>query len=279
MVAAALIALAAASPARADGDPHPPSPKRRVAVLEYRAGSSALEAIDARIARLLGKETSLGVVNADDARKRYGGSLDSDVVACSGDAACVAKLGARLGVAEVLLVGVSELGDVILTLQRVDVKRRGVAARIAEALAVGARPSDDDLGRYLARVMPESDFLRYGTVYIDANLTGAEVEIGAEKHGLTPVQAIRVKAPATYDIQVTKRGYTPFRAQVVVPPEGEVRVKAELTRRAAAARWYQKWWVVGLAVGAAGLTVGAVLYSRQNSDSVPVSGHVDLVRF
>jgi len=271
--AAAVAVLAVGlGPARAD-----PDPRRRVAVLEFRGGSSALPAIDDRIARLLGGRTSLRLIDAVDARKRYGANLDADVVACGGEAACVARLGSRIGAQEVLLVGVSELGDVILTLQRIDVKSRQVTGRLAEALAVNAAPSDAALIRYLERVMPGSDFLRYGVIHIDANLTGAAVEIGGERHGLTPVQAIRVPAPARYDIRVSKGGFVPFRAQVAVPPEGEVRVRAELTRRGAGPRWYQRWWVPVVAgvvvVGAAAAVVVVVV--TDDPTAVPVGGRVD----
>jgi hypothetical protein len=198
------------------------------------------------------------------------------VVACGGDTVCVAKLGAKLGAQEVLLVGISELGDVILTLQRIDVKRRQVAARLAEALAVDSRPSDADLARYLERLMPASDFLRYGVIHINADVDGAEVDVGGESRGLTPVPALRVRAPASYDIRVSKEGFVPFRAQVAVPPEGEVRVRAELSPRASAPRWYQKWWVpvvAGAVVVAAG--AGTFVLLTDDPSSVPVNGRIE----
>jgi PEGA domain-containing protein len=268
IVATVLLAQLCAVTARADGA----DPKRRVAVLEYRAGSAELPGIDRRASELLEKRTSLDIVDVEEARKRYGDSLDGDVVRCAGDAGCVAKIGGKLGAREVLLVGVSEFGDVILTLQRIDVKSRAVETRIAEALAPGAQPPDDELGRYLARVMPASDFLRFGTIRIDANVAGAAVTISGHARGVTPVGALRVKAPATYDIRLSKEGFVPFRASVAVPPDAEVDVHPVLSRQGNDA-WYSRWWITAIAgavvVGSAA-TVGYVLLSG-SPDSVPVS--------
>jgi hypothetical protein len=264
---ACLLALTAT--ARADG-------KRRVAVLEYRAGSTALPGIDARIARLLEQQTSLDILDADEARKAYGAKLDADVVDCAGESACIAKVGGKIGAREVLLVGVSEFGDVILTLQRIDVKQRDVAMRIAEALAAEADPSDDDLGAYLRRVMPESDFLQYGTIKVSSNLAGAEVFLGREKKGTTPIEALRVSAPATYDLRLTKRGYVPFSARVQVPADGEIAVNANLTKEGAGGAWYTKWWVAAIAGVVVAGTVGVAVYvSQDDPTSVPVGGQID----
>jgi len=266
-----LAVLVAVAPARAEPDPG----RRKVAVLEYRAGSTALPGIEGRIAALLRKQTSLQIVDADEARKAYGSRLDADVVACAGDSACIAKVGNKIGVREVLLVGVSEFGDVILTLQRIDVKRRDVAMRIAEALAAEADPSDGDLGGYLRRVLPESDFLRHGTIKVSANLAGAEVYVDAERRGTTPIDTLTVRAPATYDLRLTKRGYTPFSARVAVPPDGEVEVTARLTREGGGA-WYTKWWVAAIAgvVVAGGVGVG-IYMAQDDPTSVPVGGQID----
>jgi hypothetical protein len=269
-VVTALVALAIGTVAHADIDP-----RRRVAVLEYRAGSKAMPELDDRFAKILAAGTSLDVVDAVEARKRYGSGLDAAVVACGGEAACVARLGNRIGAQEILLVGISELGDVILTLQRIDVKKRAVSERIAEALAIDAAPDDAALRRYLERVMPKSDFIRYGVIHIDANLEGAAVEVGGEQRGTTPVPALRLRAPASYEIRVSKDGYVPFRAQVAVPPEGEVRVEAELSRRGSSPRWYQRWWVPVVAgVVVVGAAAGTYVLLSEDPDSVPVGGQL-----
>jgi hypothetical protein len=274
-VLAALTAVAvAAAPLLAQAGP---DPKRKVAVLEYREGSTALPGIEGKIATLLAKQTSLDVIDADEARKAYGGKLDADVVACGGEDACIAKIGAKVGAKEVLLVGVSEFGDVILTLQRVDVKKHAVAMRIAEALAEDDDPGDDALGGYLKRVMPESDFLRYGMIKVSANLTGAEVYVGDTFRGTTPVDAMKVRAPSKYEVKLTKKGFVPFTARVSVPPDGEVEVAAHLTKvGAGGGAWYTKWWVAAIAgvVVAGGIGLG-VWATEGDPSSVPVGGQID----
>lgn len=270
---AAILAAAIAAPRAALADT--PEARRKVVVLEYRAGSAALAGIDDRIAELLRSQTSLAVIDGDGARQAYGGSLDADVVRCAGEAPCIARIGGKIGAAEVLLVGISEFGDVILTLQRIDVADRDVSMRIAEALAEDATPDEAALGAYVRRVMPESDFLRFGTIRISANLAGAAVFLDRARRGTTPIDALKVRAPATYEIRLTKAGYVPFSAKVAVPPDGEVDVAARLTREGGGP-WYGEWWVLALAgvVVAGGVGVGFYL-AQDTPTSAPVTGVVE----
>ena len=124
---ACAVLAATASVARADDNP-----KRKVVVLEYRSGSSALVGIAGRLATEMSKLTSLGVLGPAQAKTVFGENLDQVVVKCGGEAECVAKIGAKLGAADVVLIGVSELGDVILTMQRIDVASRTVSTRITD---------------------------------------------------------------------------------------------------------------------------------------------------
>ncbi len=260
-----------------------PNPKRRVAVLEFRAGSAELPNVHQQMADILRRATSLDVVDVTAARRIYGDDLDKDIVTCAGNARCVARLGAKLKASEVLLVGVSEFGDVILTLQRIRTRGGKVEARIAEAMAPGGNPDDKAVRAYLERVMPESDFLRYGKIRLQANVVGAKVDIDGKARGLTPLDPIKVPAPATYLIKVTKPGYVPFRVRVHVPPDAGVDVQTTLTPRGGEQAWYKKWWVAAIAgtvvVGAATATVMA---TRGTPNDVPVTatiGGTSLLRF
>lgn len=264
------LALGQTGPARAQDNDEAPHPKRKIAVLEYRAGSSVLPRVDERVAGILRKKTSLTVIDGDDARRRYGGHLDRKIVGCAGDTACIAGIGQALGASEVVLVGISQFGDVILTLQRIDVGKRRVLMRVAEALSQGAEPDDDDLLRYLQRVLPRSDFLRFGMIRIHANVKGATVVIGDRERGRTPVEPVRVKAPATYDIRLTKPGYVPFRASVAVPPDAEVQVEPVLSLEVDNA-WYKRWWVLALAGTVTAGAVTTVILTRDTSSDVPVT--------
>jgi hypothetical protein len=252
-------AAAAARSARAD-----PDPRRKVSVLEYRAGSSALPGIAGRVATTLSRQTSLGVLGQDQTRAMYGDHLDQAVVKCAGDAACVARIGQKVGAAEVILVGVGELGDVILTMQRIDVAQREVTGRIADSLAATGAPTDAEIAAYVARLMPPSDFVRYGVIDIVANLAGAAVTVGGQSRGATPIQALKLPAPASYDIRVDLPGYVPFTTRVALPPDGEIKVEAELARRGGAA-WYQHWYVLAAAGVIVAGGVGTTVYFATRS--------------
>ena len=265
-VVLAFAVLTAVAPL-AHGDP---DPRRKVIVLEYRAGSSALPGIATRIVATLAKQTSLQVLGQDQARAVYGDHLDQVLTKCAGEATCIARIGQKTGAAEVILVGVSELGDVILTMQRIDVANREVAGRVADSLAAGVVPADTQIAGYTTRLLPPTDFLRFGVIDIVANLTGAAVTVGGEPRGLTPIQALKLHAPASYDIRVDKPGYVPFTTKVALPPDGEIKVEAQLSRRGSEA-WYQHWYVLaaaGLVVAGAG---GTAIYfgTRDTSSTVP----------
>jgi hypothetical protein len=251
----------------AHGDP---DPKRTLIVLEYRAGSSALPGIAARVVATLSRQTSLHVLGQDQTRAGYGDHLDQVLVKCAGEAGCVARIGQEVGAAEVILIGVSELGDVILTIQRIDVAHREIASRVADSLAPGVIPSDTQIAEYTTRILPPTDFLRFGVIGIVANLSGAAVTVGGEPRGLTPIEALELHAPASYDIRVEKPGYVPFTTKVALPPDGEIKVEAQLSRRGGEA-WYQRWYVLAaasLVIAGAG---GTAIYfgTRDTGSAVP----------
>jgi len=258
----ALVVISALAHA-AHGDP---DPRRKISVLEYRSRSSALPGIARRVIEALGKQTSLQVLGQDQTRAVYGDHLDQVLAKCAGDAACVAKIGQKIGAAEIILVGISELGDVILTMQRIDVAAHEVSSRVADSLAAGQVPSETQLAGYLTRLLPPGDFLRFGVIDIVANLAGAAVTVGSEARGVTPIEALKLRAPASYDIRVDKTGYVPFSTRVALPPDGEIKVFAQLSRRGGEAAWYQHWYVLAaasLVVAGAGGT--AIYFGTRNT--------------
>ena len=252
-----------------------PDPKRKVAIVEYRAGSSGLPGIAGRVAGALGKQTSLGVISPDQTRALYGDNLEQVLVTCAGEADCVAKIGHKVGAAEVILVGVSELGDVILTMQRIDVAKGTVSGRVADSIAAGAQPGDPQLDSYLTRLLPPGDFLRYGVIDIISSEAGAAVTVGGEHRGLTPIQPLRLRAPAAYEIKVEKQGFVPFTTSVQLPPDSELKVRAPLQRPGKNA-WYTRWYVLaGMGIVVAGAAGGAIyLATNEASDRVKFNGTI-----
>ncbi|MGE5184523.1 MAG: PEGA domain-containing protein [Acidobacteriota bacterium] len=267
--AAVLVALVAAAHAEPDRN-------RKVIVLEYRAGSSAMPGIANRLVQALSKQTSLDVLGPDQTRAVYGEHLEQVIVKCAGDADCVARIGQKVGASEVILIGVSELGDVILTMQRIDVASHDVQARVADSLATGNAPSDAQLGEYLAKLLPPSDFVRFGVLDIVASEAGAAVTVNKRPRGMTPIPPLKLHAPATYDIRVEKTGFEPFTASVKLPPDSEIKLPARLQRPGHTA-WYAHWYVLVPAslvvAGAAGATI--YVATQKTPDRVPVGGNVN----
>lgn len=254
-----------------------PDPKRKVIVLEYRSGSSAMPGVARRVLGVMGKLTSLQLLGPDQVRAVYGDQLDQALAGCAGDAACISAIGKKAGAADVLLVAISELGDVILTMQRIEVSKQEVVTRIADSFAADGVPSDDQLNGYLARLLAPTDFMRYGVIAVVANLQGAAVTVGGQARGATPIQPLKLPAPASYDIRVEKAGFTPFVTRVALPPDGEIQVEAELSVRGTGPAWYQRWYVLtgaGLLIAGA---AGTAIYfgTRDTPDSVPVTGTLE----
>lgn len=261
-----MMVLWGGAPARAER-----APGKSIAVLEFRGGTTGMKNVGTRLARILRKHTSHPIVDGDDARRLAGPRIDAEVARCSGEARCIALLGQQLGVDEVLLVGVSELGDLILALQIVDVGTAQVVSRVADSLPRGADPDDASLETYATRLLPPADFVRFGTLRIDADVAGAAVEVAGRTRGETPLPPLEVEAPATLDLRVSKDGYVDFRARVDVLPDATVAVNAAMTLRPGSA-WYQKWWVWTIAGGVivAGVTT-VVIVSQPSAHMVPVT--------
>ena len=269
---ALLVLLLLAGVASAD-----PNPKRKVTDLEFRSGSSALQGMATRVVSALTKQTSLQILGPDQTRVIYGGELDGTLVKCGGEADCVAKIGQKVGAQEVILVGVSELGDVILTMQRIDVDTKQVTARIADSLAENSSPTDAQVDAYLQKLLPPGDFKRFGVIEIVANLSGALVTIGGERKGLTPIEKLTLPAPAQYEIRIEKQGFVTYRTKVDLPPDGQLKVEAELSKRGETS-WYQRWYVLAaagvLVAGAAGTTIYFATKS-DSSDFAHIIGEVE----
>jgi hypothetical protein len=248
---------------------------RIIAVVEYRAGVREAPGIAAIMAEELSRLTSHRVVGPAEVRLRAGAEVDGQVARCKGDPACIARIGERLECEEVILVGVSQLGDLILAIQRIDVASGKVLARLADSVSPKRRIRGTDLQGYLRRLLPPSDFKRYGQVVVRTGAGGDEVFLDEVSRGKTPLAALVVPAPGRYALRVTRAGHEDFAARLDVLPEATVEVTAKLVRRAQTPRWYQQWWVWALVGGVvtAGATAAAVTATRGQS-SVPAVIHL-----
>ena len=261
-----LLLLLGTVPAWADSDPH-----RRVALLEYRGATLEAPGLAERAEKILRSDSSLSVMGPDDVRRIAGARLDQEIARCAGKPACVAGLGAKVSASEVILIGVSEFGDLIVTLQRIDVASLRVLGRVADALPKGSHPDDKLLNSYLRRLLPPSDFQGHGQILVKTNVSDAALEIDGVMQGLLPRDAVMVSAPATHDVLVSKPGFMDFRARIDVKMDASVELSASLSRREDRA-WYRKWWVWAIAGGVATASgVGIVLANQPKATHVPVT--------
>ena len=249
--------------------------RRRVAILEHRTGVTRAADLAARMAAVLARSAALEVVSPEEARRRLQGRLDAMIARCAGDPSCVAHVGEKIHVDEVILVGISQLGDVILALQRIGVRTRSVEGRIAEALAPGTEPGDETLLGYLRRLLPPEDFRRYGGIRVKASVSGAEIALDGEVRGRTPLASLQVEAPRRYQLTVRKTGYIDFTANLDVQPDFTVEVTPDLHRRPGALAWYQRWWVWGIAAAVVAGTATALALTLRPSGSHDITVWVD----
>jgi hypothetical protein len=241
-----------------------------VAVLEYRAGVRAAPEIAAEMAKELTQLTSHRAVSPDQARLRLGPSLDAEVARCKGNPACISALGGRLECDEVILIGVSQLGDLILAIQRIDVQSGRVVSRLADSLGPRQRIRSSNLQGYLRRLLPAVDFRRYGRIVVRTEHVGDQVFLDEAPRGHTPLAPLVLSAPGRYTLRVSRPGYEDFVARLDVLPEATVEVTPTLTRQVTPPKWYQHWWVWTLAGGAvAAAATAAVVVGTRGQDVVP----------
>jgi len=249
--------------------------RRSIAVLEFRQGVSALPWFADRMAKRLRHLTGLPVLGPTEARQKMGDRIDNFVARCQGQPRCVGAIGRKLGVTEVILVGMSSLGDVIIQITRVKVSSRRVLGSVGHTMPPLAKLSMGKLDGLLRRLMPHRDFIRYGFIRVRSNRRGAQVFLNAKKHGLTPLSgSIKVRAPSTHRVKVSKRGFVDFSADLRVPPDGTVTVNAVLPLiPKGGTPFYKKWWfwtvIASGVVTIAGITAGVMLTVGKKPDSVP----------
>jgi hypothetical protein len=248
-----------------------PAEGRTIAVLEFRAGVKSAQEIASGMAEEISNLTSNKVINPSEARLRLGSNLDAEVARCKGDSECISKIGQTLECDEVILVGVSQLGDLILAIQRIEVSSGHVLARLADSLQPRSRIKSNNLRSYLHRLLPSEDFKRYGQISVQTGVTGDEVFLDEGFKGKTPLSPLKVPAPGRYSLRVSRGGYEDFEARLDVLPEAMVEVTPNLGRKSMAPKWYQQWWVWALVGGAvvAGTTAAVVGSRAKNPDTVP----------
>jgi hypothetical protein len=250
---------------------------RAIAVLEYRSAVGSAPEIATQMAAELQQMTSNRSIGPSEARLKFGPSLDAEVARCNGDAECIARIGGKLDCDEVILVGLSQLGDLIVAVQRIEVKTGQVISRMADSITRERRLRRGTITSYLRRLLPASDFKRYGQIQIKTDEKGDEVFLDDTFAGKTPLEPLRVPAPGRYSVKVTRPGHEDFIAKLDIFPEANVEVTPSLSKKLASANWYQQWWIWALIGGAvtAGITTAIVVTQTKSPDSIPALIRID----
>ncbi|HND10803.1 MAG TPA: PEGA domain-containing protein [Pseudomonadota bacterium] len=247
-----------------------------VVVFEYRNDVKALSDLPDRLSQALVQNTSLRVLQLTEARRRLGAGMDAEVARCDGETRCLSQVGQKLGVKEVLLLAVSQLGDVVLALQRIDVAEQRVTSRYADSLVSGQAIDEPRLLSWLQQLYPPDTFKRYGNIQIAANVSGAQVYVNSKASGMTPLaESLHVLAPGNYRILVEKPKYLPFQAAITVMPDTTVEVSATLASELRQTPWYKRWYLwTGIVLGAGAVAATAVAVKLATDVPPPDTSHL-----
>jgi hypothetical protein len=242
------------------GEKPPLSGTESVALFEYRNDVKQLADLPERLTQALTQNTSLTVINQQDARRRLGAGVDAEVARCDGETRCLSMVGRRLGAREVLLLAVSQLGDVVMALQRIDVGSQRVLGRYADSIVSGQTVDEARMLGWLQQLYPPETFKRYGQIRISTDVSGAQVYVNAKARGKTPLPApLQVLAPGNYRLLIEKDKFVPFQASIRVMPDTLVEVTAPLPREGKESPWYRRWYVwAGITAGVAAVVATGV---------------------
>lgn len=244
-----------------------------IAVLEYRAGVSELPDLADRLVELLRSKSNSDVLSPQDCRRMLGSGLDARVSECKEDIPCFARLGKKLGASEVLVIGMTEFGTVLININRILVEQQKTAGTVDLDIKLGDQLTKLQIYQLLRRIYPEEAFRRFGTLEITTNQKGATVKLDTRTVGQTPIQPLKLEAPRKYSIQLQKSGFVPFQATVELVPNSRLQLDAQLSPIGTAPEgvWYKKWWVITLAAGVVLAAGGTIWYLNQPPSRVPAS--------
>lgn len=219
--------------------------------------SNALADLEDRLVRALRANTALTLRALSRAQR-------SAAQECSGEPQCLAKVVAPTGSDGLLLVVVSQLGEVTPIMSRINVRTGQVMARMGQPLAEDTVISQEMVLSWLQNLLPAGLFKRYASIKIETDVAGAQVYLNAARQGVTPLdRPLRVLAPATYQVRIEKAQHLPFLANLTVLPDAATELRAPLPRSLQPIPAYKRWYLwatigagVALAAGGTALYLG-----------------------
>jgi hypothetical protein len=190
---------------------------------------------------------------------------------CTGEVACLVRIGKLLGVEQIISGNVGGLGDsYVVNLKVVSVEDRKEVRKIQEPIS-GTPDELIDAVRVAAYGLVAPDRLR-GALEILADRPGAEVILDGKVMGKTPLPVLHGLPLGSHVLRVSKPGYVDVVEQVRVrfQKTAQVVVKLQAPRvRPAGERaprkavrpvpWYTRWWfwvTVGVLAAGTGAALG-----------------------
>jgi hypothetical protein len=255
---------------------------QRIAVWRFDALGIEPELV-ARLETLFRMELDRLAKQPMPSRREVERAVTADQRECTGEEKCLGAIGKKLGVDVVITGTVGALGDsYVLNIKAVEA---ATAKQLTRIQSDPLRGSPDDLieGVRVAAYKLLAPAQLHGSVQIQTDLVGAEVELDGKTLGKTPLPQLGVvpRLPlGKHKLRVQARGYAPFEEEVEVRFQKVSQVVVRLVQsdrvigtgkidRVERQPLYTKtWFIVG--VGAAALAIGAVAGWR--------AGSVDCVR-
>ncbi|MBU1239815.1 PEGA domain-containing protein [Myxococcota bacterium] len=252
----------------------PQASRVKVAVIEYRTGVSEQSDLSGRVVSLLQARSNLDIITANDGRRMLGAGFDLMISKCKASPYCLSRLGQKLKAHEVLLIALTEFGNVIISMNRIVVHDSVSKGSADLDVQPGGRVTKIQIYKMLRKIFPRSYFKQWGNLKIRSNISGAGVFLNKKSYGSTPLKPLRLPAPNKYRIRVTKTGYVPFTAAIDLTPRANLSIDATLNPLVVSNKktaWYKKWWV-WTAVGVVVVTSATVTYMMTRPpSSVPLT--------
>lgn len=286
-VAVVLAVACAIAPPSAGAQPSPETgPEQAITqkIAVWRFDALGIEAeLVARLEALFRMELERLAKQPMPNRREIERTLTADQRECTGEEKCLGAIGKRLGVDIVVTGTVGAMGDsYVLNIKAVET---ATAKQLTRIQSDPLRGSPDELidGVRVAAYKLLAPAQLHGSIQIQTDLLGAEVQLDGKQLGKTPLPQLGViarQALGKHRLRVQAAGYAPFEedvevrfqkvSQVVVRllPSDRVIGTGKLERIERKPFYTRTWFIV--AVGAAAVGLGGYLGWR--------AGHIDCVR-